>query len=141
MAVKGVGASFKIEDGASPSTMTDVSSYCNKIAASSSLTKLDATTFQPNVAAPLKTNIAGPRERTITLTALHTKAAYAFFSALEGVEGVNFEYGPEGTATGQTKITGVCNVNSVPLPAAGVSDLETFDVEIDVTTLNAVSTY
>jgi len=141
MAVKGVGASFKISDTASPTNLTDVSAYCNKINATSDVARLDATTFQPNVAAPLKTEVAGFRTRGITLTVVHTQAAYTFFSGIEGSEGLDFEYGPEGTAVGETKITGKCNVLSVPMPQADVQGLETFDVQLNVTSLDAVGTY
>src|SRR5262245_39380885 len=106
--IRGIGASFKIENGASPSVMTDVSTYLDKIDGSSDPDRLDATCFQPNVAAPLKSEIVGFRTRGFALSGKWTAAAETFWAAVEGSEGVNYEYGPEGTTTGKQKIYGSC---------------------------------
>lgn len=138
--IRGIGASFKIENGASPSVMTDVSTYLDKIDGTSDPDRLDATTFQPNVASPLKSEIAGFRTRGFSLTGKWTAAAETFFAALEGAEGVNYEYGPEGTTTGKQKIYGTCNVLSYTGPQSSVDGVTTFAVEISVTS-RAVTTY
>lgn len=140
MAVKGIGASFKLEDGASPSTLTDISTYLDNIQGTSDVDKLDATTFQPNVASPLKSEIAGFRTRGFTLTGKWTAAAETFFSAVEGAEGINYEFGPEGTTTGKTKISGTCNVLNYSGPQASIDSIETFTCEISVVT-RVVGTY
>lgn len=131
--MKGVGASFQIEDGASPSTMTDVSHYLNKVDGTSDVARLDGTCFQPDVASPLKAEIAGFQTRGFTLTGIWTAAAETFFAALEGAEGVNYIYGPEGTTTGKKKIYGTCNVLSYSGPQSDVQGITSFTVNISVT--------
>jgi hypothetical protein len=37
-------------------------------------------------------------------------AAETFFNSISGLQNRNYEYGPEGTATGKTKISGTLNV-------------------------------
>src|SRR5262245_30239573 len=121
--IRGIGASFKIDNGSSPSTLTDVSTYLDNIQGTSDVERLDTTTFQPNVANPLKTEIAGGRTRGFTLTGKWVPAAETFFSAIEGAENLLYEYGPEGTATGDVKITGLCTCLSYSGPQSSVSGI------------------
>lgn len=140
MAKRGIGASFKIEDGASPSVLTDVSTYLDNIQGTSNPDRLDGTTFQPGVASPLKVEVRGFDTKGFTLTGKWSAAAETFFSALEGAENLNYEYGPEGTSTGSKKITGTCNCISYSGPQAGVSSIITFTVELSVLS-RTVGTY
>lgn len=133
MAKRGIGASFKIDTASSPSTLTDVSTYLDNIQGTSSPDRLDGTTFQPGVAAPLKVEVRGFDAKGFTLTGKWTAAAETFFTGIEGAEGLAYEYGPEGTATGAAKITGNCNCISYSGPQAGVSSIITFTVELNVT--------
>lgn len=131
--IKGIGASFQIEDGASPSTMTDVSAYLNRIDSTSDVDRLDDTTFQPNVANPLKSEVPGHRTRGFTLSGIWSAAAEAFFSALEGALNQNYIYSPDGTTSGKKKITGTCNVLNYSGPQSDVNGITTFSVDIAVT--------
>lgn len=140
MAIRGIGASFKIENGSSPSTMTDVSTYLDNIQGTSSPDRLDGTTFQPGVAAPLKVEIRGFDAKGFSLSGKWTAAAETFFTGIEGVEGLNYEYGPDGTTTGKPKIYGTCNSISYSGPQSPVSGITTFTVELSVTSRNS-STY
>lgn len=140
MAIRGIGASLKLDNGVSPSTLTDVSSFLNNIATGSDVDRLPTTVFQPNVANPLKTFISGGRDRTMTLTGRWTAAAETFFSGIEGVEDLEYEYGPEGTTTGKTKISGRCNCLNYSGPQSDVDGITPFTVELSVTT-RTVSTY
>jgi len=133
MAIRGIGASFKIDDAVSPTTLTDVSTYLDNIQGTSSPDRLDGTTFQPGVAAPLKVEIRGFDVKGFTLTGKWTAAAETFFSGIEGAEGLAYEYGPDGTASGKTKVTGFCNCISYSGPQSGVSSITTFTVELSVT--------
>lgn len=133
MAVKGIGASFKIGDAASPATLTDVSSWLNKIDGTSSPQRLDATPFQPDVASPLKVELRGFDSKGFTLGGLWNATSEAFFSALEGAEGLSYQYGPEGTTAGKKKITGLCNCISYSGPQSDVQGITTFTVELNVT--------
>ena|ERR1051325_6466446 len=138
MAVKGIGASFKIDS--SVGVLTDVSTYLDGINASSSADELDGTTFQPNVAAPIKNVLAGLRTRGYALTGKYSAAALSFFAAIEGLTDLHYEYGPEGTTAGKPKISGLCNCLSAAPPAAGISGVITFQVELRATT-QVIGTY
>lgn len=138
MAQKGIGASFKIDSAIN--VLTDVSGYLRQAGGSSTAPSLDATVFQPNVAAPVKTTLYGPRERTMSLIAVYTPAAFTFFAAIEGLEGQDYEYGPEGSASGDQKISGLANVGTVSLPSADVDGIETFTIELTLTS-QVVGTY
>lgn len=133
MGIRGIGASFQLGSASSPSDLTDVSGYLDNIQGGSDVTRLDTTVFQPDVAAPLETEIAGGRKRSYTLTGKWSAAAETFFSALEGSEGVSYQYGPEGTTSGKKKITGACNVLNYSGPQSAVNGITTFTVELNVT--------
>jgi len=138
MAVSGVGASFKLDN--SVGALTDISTYLDSIDGSSDPDELDGTTFQPGVSAPSKDIIAGFRTRGYSLSGKWTAAAEAFFSAIEGSNGLDYEYGPEGTSAGKTKIHGLCNCLSYSGPQSSVDGITTFQAELRVTT-RSVGTY
>lgn len=140
MAVRGIGASLKIDGVASPTILTDVSGYLDNIQGSADVERLDTTVFQPDVAAPLKTELAGGRTRGLSLTGKWTAAAEAFFAAIEGAEGLRYEYGPAGTTSGKTKIYGLCNCLSYSGPQSPVNGITSFTVELNVTS-RSVTTY
>ena len=141
MAVRGIGASFQIGKASSPSDLQDVSSYLNKIDKSSDVDRLDATTFQPNVAAPLKVEIAGFRTRGFTLSGVWTKAADDFFASIEGAEGLDYQYGPEGTTSGKQKLTGTVNCLNYSGAQSEVSGITSFTVDLSITQEDAASTF
>ena len=134
MAVKGIGTSFKLEN--SVGVLTDVSTMLDGVDGSSDPDRLDATTFQPNVAAPVKVEIPGFRTRGFSLSGKWTPAAEAFFSAIEGLENLDYEYGPEGSDPGDTKIYGVCTCLSYTGPQSTVDGITTFSVELNVVSRN-----
>lgn len=138
MASKGIGARFKIDS--SVNVLTDVSSYLRSVSGSSDVERLDATTFQPDVAAPVKTEVAGFRTRSLTLEAVYSAAAFSFFAAIEGLEGLDYELGPDGSTTGDQKISGLCNCLSVSPPSPAVDNIQTFTIELNVTTQD-IGTY
>jgi hypothetical protein len=141
MPVKGVGASLKITSGnTSPMTLTDVSAYLNKVNGSSNADQLDGTVFQPNVQNPVKTKVPGTTERGFSLGGVWSRAAELFFSGIEGEQGLEYEYGPEGTTAGKTKIYGHCSCLSYSGPQSEVGTITQFSSEIAVTSRN-VGTY
>jgi hypothetical protein len=138
MAVKGAGASLKIHN--SVAVLTDVSTYLDGIDGSSDADELDGTTFQPNVASPIKVIIAGFRTRGFSLSGKWTPASETFFSAIEGLNDLVYEYGPDGTTTGKTKISGTLNCLSYSGPQSSVDSITTFSCELRVNT-RVVGTY
>jgi hypothetical protein len=141
MAVKGVGASLKITSGnTSPMTLTDVSAYLNKISGASNADQLDATVFQPNVAAPIKTKIPAPRSGASRSAVRGRPLRRLFFAGIEGEQNLEYEYGPEGTTSGKKKIYGHCNCISYSGSAVGRLWHHDVHLEIAVTSRN-VGTY
>lgn len=134
MASKGIGGGFKIDS--SVNVLTDVSNYLRAVNGTSDLSKLDATYLQPDVAAPLTIEISGKRTRTLSLTALYSAAAFTFFTAIEGLEGLDYNIGPDGFTAGDQKLYGLCNCLSVSFPNIDVDSVETFTVEITVTSFS-----
>lgn len=137
MAVKGVGASFKLADAAgSPETLTDISTWIKNIDGSSSMSEYDATCFQPGVSVPIKVTVPGFSDKGFSLSGIWTAAVEAFFGPIEGAQGLAYEYGPDGTTSGKPKISGLCNVMSYSGPKAPVDGLVTFDLSLKVTSRN-----
>lgn len=130
--VKGAGASLKIAN--SVGTLTDVSTWLDGIDGSSDADELDGTTFQPNVASPTKVIIAGFRTRGFSLSGKWNATAEIFFSAIEGLNDLAYEYGPDGTTTGKTKISGTLNCLSYSGPQSSVDGITTFSSETRVNT-------
>lgn len=128
---KGIGAGFKIDS--SGNVLTNVSSWLRNISGTSDVERNDETTLQPDVANPVKVETSGFRTFGYTLTVLWSAAAFSFFQAIEGLEGLDYEHGPVGFTAGDQKIYGVCNCLSVSPPSAGVTGSQEFTVEIAVT--------
>ena len=135
---KGIGAGFKIDSAVN--VLTNVSSYLRNISGTSDVERNDETTLQPDVANPIKVEVSGFRTFGYTLTVLYSAAAFAFFQAIEGLEGLDYEHAPLGFTVGDQKISGLCNCLSVSPPSAGVTGSQEFTVELNVTS-RAVSTY
>lgn len=131
MASKGIGAGFKIDS--SVNVLTDVSGYIRGITGGSDVARLDVTTLQPDVAAPVKAEIAGFRTFNLTLRVLYTPAAFTFFSAIEGLEGLDYQIGPDGFTAGDQKIYGLANCLSVSNPDIAVDGVQEFTVELSAT--------
>src|SRR5262245_20991201 len=129
--VKGIGTGFKIDSNLA--VLTDVSTYLRNIQGGSDVARLDQTTFQPDVAAPIKTETSGFRTFNLTITALYTPAAFTFFTLIEGIEGLNYQLGPQGFTVGDQKIFGLCNCLSVSTPNCAVDGIDEFTVELNLT--------
>lgn len=138
MAIKGAGTSFKLDNASN--VLTDISTYLDGVDGSSDPDELDGTTFQPNVAAPIKDIIAGFRTQSFSLSGKWTPAAETFFSAIEGLTGLDYEYGPDGTVALKTKISGLCNCLSYSGPQSSIDGITTFAVELRVSS-RTVGTY
>lgn len=135
---KGIGAGFKIDS--SVNVLTNVSTYLRGIQGGSDVNRIDETTLQPDVAAPVKTEVAGFRTFNYSLTVLWTAAAFTFFQAIEGLEGLDYEHAPAGFTAGKQRIYGLCNCLSVSAPSASPDGTQEFTVELNVTS-RSVNTY
>lgn len=139
MAHSGINTYFAIDS--SLGVLTNVSTYIDGVTPSSEPDDLDGTTFQPGVAAPSRTKVPGFRERGFSLSGKWTSAAETFFEAIEGMSGLDYEYGPIGGDVGNPKLSGTCSVLSYTGPVSTVDGVITFGVEISVTTKNAVGVF
>jgi len=107
--ISGKGTSFWLDD-APGGTLTDVSTFMNSAAGGNNQGELDGTNFQPGVAKPLKNFIPDFEDRSFDFGGNWSSDAEVFWSAVNGEVGLNYEYGPNGTDPGETKITGLLNV-------------------------------
>lgn len=131
MAISGVNTWFRLDN--SGAVLTDISAYLDGVTPSSDADELDGTTFQPGVTAPIRTYLPGFRTRGFSLSVKWTPAAETFFSGIEGLTGRNYEYGPQGNTTGQTKITGLANCMSWTGPVSTVDGITVGTCELRVT--------
>lgn len=132
MAIAGIRTYFNLDN--STNVPTDISSYLDGVTPSSDTDELDGTTFQPGVAAPIKVVIAGFRTRALSLSVKWTPAAETFFTAVEGLEGQDYIYGPQGSTAGMSKISGLCNVLSWTGAVSTVDGVTTGTCELRAST-------
>jgi len=128
MAFAGIRAFLELGDGAGGKV--NVSTYLDGITPSSDTDELDGTTFQPGVAAPTKSIIAGFRTRALSLSCKWTPEAEVFFTGIEGKTGLSYAYGPLGNTAGMTGISGVCNCLSWTGPLSTVDGITTATCEL-----------
>lgn len=129
MAITGRKTYFKLNG-------TDISTYLDGVSGSNNTEELDGTTFQPDVASPVKNILYGFNDKRYALSGKWTPAVETFFNGNSGVDGstnVEYVYGPQGHATGQSRIHGQCNVGKYSGPVSSVSGITTFTVEVAVT--------
>lgn len=132
MAYRAIKARFKIENGSSPSTLTDVSTYLDQITSSSSGQTQDGTTFQPDALVPLQIDIPTFSQKGFTLSGKWTEASESFFSVIEGIQHLRYEFGPTGSTVGMKKIQGYCSCKEYSGPINTVSGVVTFTVTLTV---------
>lgn len=137
MAYRGIKARFSLENsGASPRTLTDISTYLDQITSTSSGQSEDGTTFQPDADVPLKVDIPTFSEKGYTLSGKWTEASEAFFAPIEGVQHLAYQHEPYGNTTGKKRIYGYCNVKEYSGPIQSVTGVITFTVTLTVLTRN-----
>jgi hypothetical protein len=108
MAVPGAGASLKIGDAAN--VLTEVATWLESISNSGDADELDGTVFVPGATVATKITLFGAVNRSMSISGRWDAAAETFFNSISGLQNRNYEYGPEGTAVGKTKISGTLNV-------------------------------
>lgn len=129
MAITGRKTYFKLNG-------TDISTMLDGVNGSNNTEELDGTTFQPDVTNPVKATLYGFNDKRYALSGKWTPAAETFFNGGSGVDGVlnvEYVYGPQGHATGQTRIHGQGNVGKYSGPISSISGVTTFTVEVAAT--------
>lgn len=137
-ALAGVGASLKVDSAVN--VLTEIATYLTDISGDVTTDELDGTTFQPGATTPTKFIVFGATERTMSITGMWVPAAETFFSAIDGLQDLDYEYGPEGTAGGKTKISGKLNAGGWSGPQQTVNGLITFTMTFKITS-RTVSTF
>ena len=132
-ALPGAGASFKLGDAAN--VLTEIAIYLNEIASDAATDELDGTTFTPGATAPVKFIVFGATERSYALSGRWLPITETFFAAIDGLQNRSYEYGPEGTATGKTKISGTVNVGAWSGPQQAVDGVIGFTISLKVNTI------
>lgn len=123
--------------------LTDVSTYCNKMEVPRELDLLDVTTF----GATDKAYLAGFADATVSMGGPWTRALdnhmSPIFAAFKAgtISSVSFEYGPEGSDTGDVKYTGELVMTSFGGPMADVQNAQEWEAEFQVTGGVTVSAY
>ena len=125
---------FQLDDGSATPVKTDISHFLDGVTPTSTADELDGTTFQPGVATPTKNIIAGFRNRGLTLAIKWTEAAEAFFSGIEGKNGLNYAFGPTGSDVGMTGVSGLCNCLSYSGPISTIAGVVTATCELRAST-------
>ena len=132
MAHAGIKTRFELDNASG--TLTDISTYLDSVQGSSDTEFLDGTTFQPDVVgSAIKDEIPGFATKGLSLSGKWTEAAEAFFSAIEGLQDLEYRYKPDDTnITGS--ITGLCSCGSYSGPQSSIDGVVTFTVELRVKT-------
>ena len=123
--------------------LTDVSTYCNKCETPRELDLQKTTTF----GATDHTYITGFADATVTVGGPwsreidnHMSPIFAAFKA-GTLASVTFEYGPEGSDSGDVKYTGEMVMTSYTGAQADVENVEEWEAEFQVTGGITVTTY
>lgn len=107
--VASAGASFKLGDASN--VLTELADQLSIVAPESETAEYTGSVFNPGGTVATKYKGYGATERTYTLTGLWNQTLDTFFESISGMQNRNFEYGPEGTATGKRKVSGTVNVS------------------------------
>lgn len=131
MAHAGIKTRFHLdnEDG----TLTDISTYLDSIQGSGDTEFLDGTNFQPDATPPIRDDIPGFASKGLSLTGKWTAASEAFFTGVEGMQNLRYEYRPDDVNV-DIAITGLCSCGSYSGPQASVDGIITYSVELRVKT-------
>jgi hypothetical protein len=131
MAHRGIQTRFKIDDAAA--LLTDVSTYLDSVQGSSDTEFLDGTNFQPDAVNPVKNEIPSYASKGYSLTGKWSQEAHAHWSAIEGMQNLNYEYRPDDPNV-DVSISGTCSCGSYSGPQSSVDGIITYSVELRVQT-------
>ena len=127
--VHGKSAVFKVDD--SGGTLRDLSSYLNDVSMPRDIETAETTTF--GVSGSAKTYITGLTDATISISGLFDSTADGYLAGVVGnTAPLEFEYGPEGSAGGKVKYSGLCIMTSYEV-SASVGDAVQASADFQVT--------
>lgn len=134
---RGLNADIRIDN--SSGTLTDISTYTKEVNFSRDAELIDATTFQPPGGD--KEFIVGFKDNKFDISGNALAALATHLNGIAGQEAsVSFQYGPEGTTSGNRKYTGECFLVSYK-ESTPVGGLNTFTASFQITGQVTVGTY
>lgn len=124
----GSKAVIKFGTSGAPATLTDISQYVKSVSFPEEADTHETTTL----GATAKSYIAGLKDATISIDGVFDPIIDAHLNGILGLDGVAFEYGPQGSSSGNVKYTGncICTSYEAETPA---DDVGTFSCEFQVT--------
>lgn len=129
MPISGKNAHFELDNGASTPVHTNISTWIRSIEAANEAEDVDGTTLQ----AQKRVRVATFESDTLTITLAWSPTAAAFCRGIRGKTGLNYTYGPDGSATGKEQLTGTCNVlRAGSMPGSAPDQLSELQIELSV---------
>lgn len=112
MAATGIKARFQLGTVSTPTTLVDLTALLavTNIEPDDDTEEVDATPIQPDTAQPTRSFIPSFQTSGVTLTFNWAPAVQEAVDAIRGGVDLDYEYGPEGNASGQTVLEGTANV-------------------------------
>jgi hypothetical protein len=102
-------------------TLQDITAYTTSVNLTTSRDEIDVTTM----GATYKNWLAGLQDASLETEGIHDPAVAAILFPLGTAASTNFEYGPQGTASGAEKYSGTCVRGDYNIPA-GIEDAVTY---------------
>ena len=128
----GKNSYFALGTAGGETTTVDLSSYIDSIDFPSTVETADVTTFGDDD----RNYIVGLRDRTLSLSGSYDPASNAIDEHLEALLGnataADFDFGPEGNATGATQYSGSAFVTNYN-PSTSVGDKVSFTADLQIT--------
>ncbi|MGV3515628.1 hypothetical protein [Luteitalea sp.] len=131
MPISGKDAIFKLHNGGTPGSITDISEYIRSIETNNESEEIDGTTLRK----PKRVRVSTFEADSFTITFAWSPAASAFIRGIKGKQNLAYEYGPEGDEVGMEKIEGTVNVlRAQDIPPANPDNLTEVTVELSINT-------
>ena len=117
---------FKLDNAGG--TITDISNVLNSVSFPRETEILETTSFGSS----FRTYVVGFQNATISIEGTYDATVDAHLAGVLGQDAtLSFEYGPEGSTTGNVKYTGEAYLTSYET-SGGVGDVVTFSAELQV---------
>ena len=125
---------FKVDN--SGGTLTDISAYCNNVDFSREIDAPETTTYGNDD----RTYITGLRGSNFSVSGFYDATVDAVLNGIFGSGEVTFEYGPQGSTSGDVRYTGECVMTSYS-PGSPVDGVSTWSADFLVTGAVTYNTY
>lgn len=125
---------FKIDN--SGGTLTDISAYCNNVDFPREVDAPETTTFGVDD----RTYIVGLRGATLSIAGFWDSTVDSVLAGIVGSGLVTFEYGPQGSTSGEIRYTGECILTSYA-QGSPVDGVATFTADFQITAAVTRNTY